>query len=132
VIKAVIFDYSGVFYTDGPNATLVAYARQLHLTYRLGLLTNLSAQTLSNYLTQEVQADLFDAVITADTIRLKPHPDGYHAILEQLGIGAAEAIFVDDSSDNCEAARSIGMQAIRFNGTDELRAKLTALVGQYA
>jgi HAD superfamily hydrolase (TIGR01509 family) len=132
VIKAIIFDYSGVFYTDRPNQELEVYARQLHSTYHLGLLTNLSARTLSNYLTQDMQSNLFDAVVTADTIRLKPHPDGYRLILEQLGVSATEVVFVDDSADNCDAARSIGMRAVQFMSTDDLKMNVNALLEQHA
>lgn len=45
--------------------------------------------------------------------RLKPHPSIFHAALEPLGIGPAEAAMVGDSpEDDIAGARGLGMRAI--------------------
>lgn len=130
VIKAIIFDYVGVLYAGGRNNALEAYARQLRKGYKIGLLTSLSSNTLSNYLTQELRSDLFDVVVTADlTDRPKPHPDPYHLVLARLGVTASGAIFIDDNPDNCEAARAIGMRAINYSNVAQLQAEIAGITG---
>ena len=43
----------------------------------------------------------------------KPGEKIYGIILERLGIKAGEAVFLDDFHGNVEAARSLGLQAIK-------------------
>jgi putative hydrolase of the HAD superfamily len=58
---------------------------------------------------------------------VKPEPAIYLACLSALGIGAGEALFVDDRRENVEAARALGMQALVFEGEDALAAELKRL-----
>jgi FMN phosphatase YigB (HAD superfamily) len=46
----------------------------------------------------------------------KPDPAAYAHAARQLGLPAEQLLFVDDRALNCEAARSIGMAAIHFQG----------------
>lgn len=52
----------------------------------------------------------------------KPQADAYEKVLEQLGVPAERCVFIDDRRSNCEAARAQGIQAVRFEGVDALRA----------
>jgi putative hydrolase of the HAD superfamily len=68
---------------------------------KLGLLTNAAAagdRALRSDSFPELLAR-FEAVIVCgeDGIPLKPHPDGFHAILGALGVSAAQAVFVGDN-----------------------------------
>ncbi|MEL6543423.1 MAG: HAD family phosphatase [Myxococcota bacterium] len=54
----------------------------------------------------------------------KPDPAIYLAASERLAIPPSDALFVDDREDNCEGARSVGMDAIRFESSDKLRTEL--------
>lgn len=56
----------------------------------------------------------------------KPHPQAWLLPLSALGRAPEECLFVDDRDDNCEAARALGMPAIRFEHAGQLRADLTA------
>ena len=44
----------------------------------------------------------------------KPSAAIYQAALDALGVDASEALYIDDIPDYVEAARAIGMDAIRF------------------
>ena len=57
----------------------------------------------------------------------KPAPAAYSQVIDRFGGPASRFVFIDDREVNCEAARSVGMQAIRFVGADALRAELFAL-----
>jgi HAD superfamily hydrolase (TIGR01509 family) len=55
---------------------------------------------------------------------VKPEPAIYLRCLDSLGVGPAEAFFVDDRRENVEAARALGMEALLFEGEDALAADL--------
>jgi FMN phosphatase YigB (HAD superfamily) len=46
----------------------------------------------------------------------KPDPTAYEHAARQLGRAPEELLFIDDRRANCDAARSIGMSAIHFQG----------------
>ena len=50
----------------------------------------------------------------------KPDAAAYTAVLGELGIGAEDAMFVDDRPANVEGARAVGMRAFLFEGADQL------------
>jgi 2-haloacid dehalogenase len=56
----------------------------------------------------------------------KPDPRVFKLLLERFGLNAAGTLFIDDSSTNVAAARSVGMQAIEFQSPSELRKRLDA------
>ena len=54
----------------------------------------------------------------------KPDAAAYNAILGELGIGAEDAVFVDDRPANVEGARAVGMRAFVFEGAEQLAGLL--------
>ena len=48
----------------------------------------------------------------------KPDPNFYRYVLEETGLAASEALFIDDNEKNVHAARELGLQSIVF--TDSL------------
>jgi FMN phosphatase YigB (HAD superfamily) len=54
----------------------------------------------------------------------KPAPEIYRRALEELGVKAREALYIDDIEENVQAARELGMPALRFTGVDELKGEL--------
>ena len=58
---------------------------------------------------------------------MKPLPDIYRAAIDISGLPPETALFIDDRQENCEAARSFGMNAIPFESPAQLRASLTQL-----
>lgn len=61
----------------------------------------------------------------------KPDPAIYERVAGQLRVPPAGCVFIDDRERNCEAARAVGMRAIRFRGdADELEHELSALLDE--
>jgi putative hydrolase of the HAD superfamily len=61
--------------------------------------------------------ELFEVVVDSAFVGIrKPDPAIYELTLERLGDGvqASDCVFVDDLEVNCEAARTLGMRAVRF------------------
>ena len=54
----------------------------------------------------------------------KPSPIIYRATLERLGVAAHEALYIDDIQEFVDAARNVGMDAIRFETRDLLEDEL--------
>ena len=74
-------------------------------------------------------AAAFDAiVISAEVGVAKPDAKIYHIILDRLGVAPAEAVFVDDFSENVAGARAVGMRAIRFQNSRQVRADLDQIL----
>jgi putative hydrolase of the HAD superfamily len=57
----------------------------------------------------------------------KPNPAIYRLALELAGVQPGQAVMIDDRLQNVEAARSVGMQAIRFMDTGQLQSDLERL-----
>jgi putative hydrolase of the HAD superfamily len=62
-----------------------------------------------------------DAVVLSCELRAaKPDPRIYQAALDELGVQAADAIFVDDQTAYCDGARAVGIDTrllVRADGT---------------
>ena len=54
----------------------------------------------------------------------KPDPGAYLGAAEALGRDPSDCLFIDDRTRNCEAARAVGMDAIRFRWSAQLRENL--------
>ena len=62
--------------------------------------------------------EIFEVVVDSAFVGMrKPDPRIYELTLERLGCAAADCVFVDDLEVNCEAARELGMAAVRFEDT---------------
>ena len=56
----------------------------------------------------------------------KPDPAAYRGAADALGVSPEACVFVDDREENGEAARALGMDAIRFDGAVPLRSALVS------
>ena len=73
---------------------------------------------------------LFDAVIESSKVGVrKPDPRFYELACEQLAIGPAEAVFLDDLGINLKLARAMGMTTIKVTDPSVALAELEAVVG---
>ena len=61
---------------------------------------------------------------------LKPHPEIYRHVLDDLSLTPAEAVFTDNRASNVAGAEVIGITGHVFTTADALRSFLTALAGQ--
>ena len=73
--------------------------------------------------------DRFHGVLfSADEGLVKPNPAIYRLLTRRYRLVPEECLFIDDNTENAEAARREGWQAYRFDGNAEaLRAYLEAL-----
>ena len=92
--------------------------RSLADHYRLGLVSNFDhGPTARAVIARHGLTDLFASTVISDGFgRRKPHPAIFAAALSQLGVSAADAVFVGDSvADDVGGAQAAGMDAIWLN-----------------
>jgi putative hydrolase of the HAD superfamily len=111
------------------DAALLDFARSLRPRYKTGIISNAVLGTRENVV-QHVNCDVFDVrVFSAEEGVRKPAPEIYHRALSRLGIAPAEAIFIDDRFKNVEGARRVGMHALHYTSSDEVRREIERLLG---
>lgn len=115
---------------DQFDEELYAFTMALKPRYKVGLISNAYPETRAS-LAQRFPHfyDMFDvAIFSAEVKMAKPDPRIYRMALDQLGIEACEAVFVDDFIENVEGARAVGMQAIHFKNSIQVRDDLMELL----
>jgi putative hydrolase of the HAD superfamily len=99
-----------------PEAVTAIY-RAKALGHRLGILSNeLDLFYGADFRQRLPLLELFDVIVDAThTGVLKPEPAAYSSCLEQLGVAASDAVFVDDQLRNVLGAQRCGLQAVHFD-----------------
>ena len=107
----------------------LAIARDLRRRVRIALLTNngsLLRESLAE-LVPEVWALFGDACHASCEFQArKPDPEVYERIVARWGVAPERALMIDDEPRNVQGARDAGLQALRFQGPERLKADLAA------
>jgi putative hydrolase of the HAD superfamily len=113
-----------------PNEPFVDFLRRLRGDgYRIALLTNNVLEWEPRWRAQLPVDELFTLVVDShkEGVR-KPDPKIYRILLDRLGAEPGQCLFVDDTEENCVAARELGIESVRFTDTDTtVREVLTRL-----
>lgn len=97
-----------------PPATLETLAAFRSAGWRIGLVSNITAETQLQWIGSPL-AQYYDATaFSAEVGAAKPDPAIYHAACEALGAAPADCVFIGDGNDNeLVAAAGLGMYAVR-------------------
>ena len=123
-----LFDERWVETIGGPIEENVALMRRLKAAGR-------PVYALSNFATVKfaIARKMFDflndfdhAVISGHVGAAKPDPRIFEILFEQVGKRPQELVFVDDSLNNVEVARALGMPSIHFARGVDLKSELAA------
>jgi epoxide hydrolase-like predicted phosphatase len=77
--------------------------------------------------------EIFEVVVDSAFVGMrKPEPGIYELTVERLGGGLRleECLFVDDIELNCEAARALGMTAVRFEHAEQALGELASALAE--
>jgi epoxide hydrolase-like predicted phosphatase len=114
---------------------VVAKATELRRAgYRTALITNNARELEPVWRPRIPTEEMFDEVVDSSAVGLrKPEPEIFQLALDRLGVTAPEAVLLDDMATNVDAARALGLHAIRVgpdsaNALDELNRLLKAPV----
>jgi putative hydrolase of the HAD superfamily len=87
---------------------------------RTGLLSNTHWPRAlhERWLAEAGLLDLLDArVYTSDLGHMKPHPEAFRALLREVGVEPADAVFVGDRlRDDVSGAQALGMRTVHMTG----------------
>jgi putative hydrolase of the HAD superfamily len=131
----VELDDFGALYFQGlqPNERVIGYMRELRgRGYKLAICTNNVREWEARWRAMLPVEDIFDVIVDSAFVGTrKPEPRIYEITLERLGTSPEATLFIDDVDVNCEGARALGMNAIRFRSTDQALQNIeTALARQ--
>jgi len=121
--------WNDVYVREVPGiAALLALARKKLPVY---------AFTNSNASHQQVWAKRFAGVlshfrtvfVSSELGRRKPEPEAFHLIAKAIGIKLPRIVFFDDSVENIEGARALGLQAVHVRSIADIQAKLQKIIG---
>ena len=113
---------------DVIDRNLVQFIRSLHGKFHTGLISN-AWGGMREFLVREKMIDAFDTVvISAEVGVVKPEARIFDIALEQAGVRANEAVFVDDLPVNIESCEKVGMKGILFKDPQEARRQLNQIL----
>jgi 2-haloacid dehalogenase len=93
--------------------------------YRLYALTNWSAETFPWALENFEFLHWFEGIVVSGVEKTrKPFPEFYHRLFERYQVEPSQALFIDDSLRNVEAAHRLGLTTIHFQSPSQLREEL--------
>ncbi|AGW42183.1 hypothetical protein O159_22110 [Leifsonia xyli subsp. cynodontis DSM 46306] len=94
---------------------------------RLALLSN-AGPDFGSYFRHGTLGDLFEKVFVSGELgTVKPSADIFEHVLAELGVTAAEAVFIDNKEENVRGAETVGIAGHVYTSAADLRAYLTAL-----
>lgn len=103
--------------------------------YRLYLLSNTNDLHWEHVVRQAFAkqgyqvSDFFQQVFLSFRMKLaKPNPAIFLTALGNAGLKAEETLFIDDSPVNCQAAKSVGIQAVHYTPGEDLRSLLATVL----
>ena len=125
---AALFDHVRASLT--PIEPTVALLAELHERgYRLYGLSNMSASVFAHLKSLHAFFDLFHGIVVSAAVKsVKPEAAIYEQLRAQFALDFAESVFIDDLPRNIESARRLGLPAIRFETTAQVRRELESLL----
>ena len=114
---------------EARNSRVIDLILELRKNYKTALLSNIGKDSLKHRFSDQELLQLFDAVVASGEVGFaKPEPEAYEIVCERLGVRLDESVFIDDREVYCEGARALGMQAIRYEDFDQMKAELDKLL----
>ena len=88
--------------------------------YKMAICTNNIREWEAHWRAMLPVDEIFDVVVDSAFVgSRKPEPRIYEITLERLDASPEAALFIDDVEVNCEGARKLGIEAIRFRSNDQ-------------
>ena len=117
-----------------PNRPMIDFIRDLRgRGVRAALLTNNVREWEPLWRSKLPEIDeLFELVVDSAFVGLrKPDPAIFNLTLDRLGgVEAGRCVFVDDLDVNCDAARALGMAAVRFETAAQAIPKIESALSE--
>lgn len=116
LIKKYMYEHYKYLIVNTKILDLIKYLKEKN--YNVYLLSNLNKEAHDIYL----KTDLFNIVdgyvLSYKEHHIKPHQGIYKILIDRYNLVPEESIFIDDRLDNCETAKSLGMDYINVKEND--------------
>lgn len=111
------------------NLPLLQYIRELSEQYKIGLLSNISSDWITEDFLSAEEVELFNAMVFSYQVgATKPDHRTYEAIASKLGVNPDQCVMIDDSELNCDGARQVGMKALQYKDFSILQKELKSML----
>ncbi|TPQ15620.1 HAD-IA family hydrolase [Streptomyces sporangiiformans] len=108
---------------------VVALLRQVRDVASVALVSNATTR-LERDLARQGLGSIADTVVNTARIGVaKPDPRVYRIAAERLGVAMDRCLFIDDTAPNVVAAHAVGMAALHYRQSEDLRRVLAPLLG---
>lgn len=108
------------------NETLVDYIRSLRPHYKTAILSNAWRGSGEVFKHKFHLGQVVDRImISADLGYAKPDPRIYEHAAQELGITPSEILFIDDTIQNLDSARLLGIATVHFQDTQQTIQEIT-------
>jgi putative hydrolase of the HAD superfamily len=107
------------------------WVRQLRATgeYKIGLLSNIGHGWIEGFLEQTDSGALFDEVVLSCNVGMvKPSPEIFTLMAQNLQVPADECVMIDDLEPNIAGARKAGMNGIVFRALSQAQNEFEKIV----
>ncbi len=106
------------------NLELLAYLDKIKTKYNLYIFTTETIQDDPNI--QKVISPIFKDIFSAIKLGLsKKDPEAYKRIAQQITSNPEEILFIDDSPENIEAAKTAGLQTLLYKNNNQIYQRLS-------
>ncbi|MBC7708058.1 HAD family phosphatase [Polaromonas sp.] len=111
------------------NIVMLDYIGELKPTYKIGLLSNIATNWITEKFLSPAEQQLFDAMMYSHTVGLvKPDPQVFKRMADELGVAPQDCLMVDDLEANCDGARAAGMQTVHYISFNQAKAAINMLL----
>lgn len=111
------------------NVALLNLIEQLKKDYRIGLLSNIATDWITQEFLTTKEQNLFDTMVLSYEVGMtKPDPRIYMLTCERLRVSPKEALIVDDLPLYVEAARAEGLHGIVYQDIHSFKTQLNELL----
>lgn len=112
--------------SDIPETVVLLH--KLKATYKIYGLTNWSTETIPFAYKRFSFFKEFDGIVVSGEEKLiKPDKEIFYLLLNRYHLKPEQSVFIDDNINNIKAAEEIGLYAIHFESTSQLKASLLSI-----
>lgn len=111
------------------NHALIEHIRELKSSgLKIAILSNVSTDWIQTTFLTPAEMKLFDAFVLSYQVGMvKPDPAIYKLAAQRLNQQPSECLFIDDGERNVLAAERVGMKALLYENTAQLRKTISHL-----
>lgn len=113
-----------------PIEATVHLLHELHERgFKLYGLSNMSEPIFAHLNARHRFFELFHGIVVSAAVKfIKPEAGIYGELAKRFTVDFAESVFIDDLERNVAAARALGLPAIQFSSTEQVRRDLEPLL----